>query len=302
MCRIEKLPVHIIIPVHNRRRISLSCLCTLHKVGDLQRYHTFIVDDGSTDGSAEAIQKEYPDVQILKGDGNLWWTGAIHKGMAYAYEQGAEFLIWLNDDCRVEPGAIADLVSFCRERPKAIVGAQGFETDSPNQLSFGGKVKTWKGYRFIQPTPGQVIPCDLLSGNLVCIPRAVVDAIGYPDCKITPHYGGDSLYLIRAQKAGFQLFVDTRHAAWNLPGEPRLYPSNWLLADGDPLKILKLVFVLQSGLSWRVWWQLNWEAYGLWGLVMFCKKYASIVLISAMRLLPIGLRQRGAHLLKTLNS
>jgi len=202
----------------------------------------------------------------------------------------------------VEPGAIADLVSFCREHPKSIVGAQGFEADNPTQLSLGGKVKTWKGYRFIQPLAGQVVTCDLLSGNLVCIPRIVVDAIGYPDTKATPHYGGDSLYLVRAQKAGFQLFVDTRHTAWNSPGEPRLYPSNWLLAGGDPFKILKLVFVPQSGLSWRVWWHLNWEAYGVWGLVMFCKKYASMVVITVLRFLPIGLRQRGAYLLKALKS
>jgi glycosyltransferase involved in cell wall biosynthesis len=292
----------IIIPIHNRRQVTLACLDRLLHNQGLNQSLIIVIDDGSTDGSAAALQTQYPDVQILKGDGNLWWTGAIRKGMIHAYEQGAEFLIWLNDDCQVEPGAIADLVSFCREHPKAIVGAEGFEVDNPSQLSFGGKVKTWKGYRFIQPPPGQVVPCDLLSGNLVCIPRSVVDAIGYPDSKTTPHYGGDSLYLIRAQKAGFQLFVDTRHTALNFPSEPRLYPSNWLLADGDPFKILKLVFVPQSGLSWRVWWQLNWEAYGVWGLVMFCKKYASIMLITALRLLPIWLRQQGVHSLKALKS
>ncbi len=292
--------IFLIIPVHNRKLKTLSCLEKLSTQGGWEHLHIVVVDDGSTDGTAAAIREAYLDVKILEGDGSLWWTGAIRKGMQYAYEQGAKFLVWLNDDCWVDPGTIADLVRFCREHPKVIVGAQGFEADNPNQLSFGGKVKTWKGYRFIQPPPGQVVPCDLLSGNLVCIPRSVVDAIGYPDSKTTPHYGGDSLYLIRAQKAGFQLFVDTRHAAWNSPGEPRLYPSNWLLADGDPFKILKLVFVPQSGLSWRVWWQLNWEAYGVWGLVMFCKKYASIMLITALRLLPIRLRQQGAHLLKAL--
>lgn len=296
------LSAYIIMPIHNRRQITLTGLAHLLQHPDLHSSSIIVVDDGSTDSSAEAIQAEYPGVQILKGDGNLWWTGAIRQGMQYVFKQGAEFFIWLNDDCRVEPNAIADLVQFCRENPKAIVGAQGFEADNPSQLSFGGKVKTWKGYRFIQPPPGEVVPCDLLSGNLVCIPRTVVDAIGYPDTKTTPHYGGDSLYLIRAQKAGFQLFVDTRHAAWNSPGEPRLYPSNWLLSEGDPLKILRLVFVPQSGLSWRVWWQLNWEAYGIWGLVMFCKKYASIVVITVLRFLPIGLRQRGVHLLKTLKA
>ena len=134
--------VSVVIPIHNRKATTLSCLSQLQNIQTLSDYSIIVIDDGSTDGSAAAIQAEYPGVQILQGDGNLWWTGAIRRGMQYASEQGAEFFIWLNDDCRVEPNAIADLVRFCREHPQAIVGAQGFEADNPNQLSFGGKVKT----------------------------------------------------------------------------------------------------------------------------------------------------------------
>ncbi|MFP3345185.1 glycosyltransferase, partial [Halomonas sp. SIMBA_159] len=85
-----------IIPVHNRKNITLKCLETLKQCGDLDRYYTIVVDDGSTDGTSEAITNLYPEVTILTGDGNLWWTGAIRKGMEYAYERGAEYFIWLN--------------------------------------------------------------------------------------------------------------------------------------------------------------------------------------------------------------
>ncbi len=284
--------VYIIIPIHNRNQITIACLQNLNTSGDLQKYHVLVIDDGSTDGTAEAIRSRYPMVEILTGDGNLWWTGAIALGMKYAYERDAEFLIWLNDDCQLSSGTIDNLVSFAREHQGAIVGCQGVEPENPEKIVFGGKIKTWQGYRFIHPAANMVVPCDLLSGNIVCLPRTVVDRIGYPNPKLVPHYGGDSLYLILAQKEGFQIYVDTRSIVYSVPGESKLYPKQWLLGEGAPLDILKLAFVPQSGLSWRVWLKLNWEAYSLWGIVMFLKKYASLGLITCLRFLPFEIRYK----------
>ncbi|WP_448563170.1 glycosyltransferase family 2 protein [Trichothermofontia sp.] len=283
---------YIIIPVHNRKSTTLACLDNLQQIGDLDRYSVIIIDDGSTDGTSEAIQIQFPQVKILRGDGNLWWTGAIRMGMNYAIQQGAEYLIWLNDDCRISPGTLADLVQFCQEHPKTIVGCQGFEQDHPKQLSFGGKRKTWQGFRFMTIPPGQVVPCDLLSGNLVCLPATVVDAIGLPNPAETPHYGGDSLYLLRSQQVGFSLFVDSRHPVFNHSGEPSLNPRDWIMVPGDPWQIFRLALNPYSGLSWQLWLRLNWEAYWVWGILMFAKKYLSMLPITLLRCLPLNLRKR----------
>lgn len=285
-------PSYIIIPVYNRKTITLSCLKNLKTNGDLQKYKVIVIDDGSTDQTFEAIKEQYPEVILLSGDGNLWWTGAIALGMKYAYDQGAEYLIWLNDDCQLSSGTLDNLVGFARKNERAIVGCQGIEAENANSIVFGGKVKTWKGYRFIQAPKNTVTSCDLLSGNVVCLPRSVIDKIGYPDSRFTPHYGGDSLYLILAQKAGFSIYVDTRNVVYSIAGVSKLYPQKWLLGSGKALDILKLVFVPQSGLSWRVWLNLNWEAYSVWGMLMFIKKYLSILLITGLRFLPLTLRAK----------
>jgi GT2 family glycosyltransferase len=287
-----KESIYIIIPVHNRKSLTLACLKNLKTNGDLQKYQVIVVDDGSSDRTAEEVTANYPEVTILKSDGNLWWTGAIAMGMKYAYEHGAEYFIWLNDDCQLSDRTIENLVDFASEHQNAIIGCQGVERENLNEIAFGGKLKTWKGYRFIQPPINTVTNCDLLSGNIVCIPRSVVDQIGYPDASFTPHYGGDALYLILAKKAGFSIYVDTRSMVYSLHGESKLYPQKWLLGTGKALDILKLVFVPQSGLSWRVWLKINWEAYAVWGIVMFLKKYLSILLITGLRFLPLKIRRK----------
>ncbi len=123
----------------------------------------------------------------------------------------------------------------------------------------------------------------------------VVDAIGYPDVHTTPHYGGDALYMLRALNAGFQLFVDGRTNVIGITGERPLYPVGLLTAPGGPLRLLKLVFQARSGLSWRMWLALYWEAYGVWGLVMWSKRQAEIIGVTCLRFLPLGLRRRLAR-------
>jgi GT2 family glycosyltransferase len=298
---IAKEPVYIIIPVHNRKAITSQCLETLKKNGDLDQYYTVVVDDGSTDGTSEAITEQYPDVIILYGDGNLWWTGAIKKGMEYAYEQGAEYLIWLNDDCLVNNQTIARLLDFCRNDINSIIGSQA--VDYTNQkIEFGGKQKIIIKYDFIFCPLNEIKSCDLLSGNLLCFHRNIIDKIGYPCSKFTPHYGGDSLFLMRAKNAGFKLFVYYNNDVNNTNGDSQMAPQRWLLKDEEPLYIIKLLFYPYSLYYWRMWLKLSQEEYGsVLGTLIFVPYYSvkfafPVSLITILRFLPLSIRYKLSNL------
>lgn len=197
-----KEPVFVIIPVHNRKLITLRCIESLKDNGDLGRYHIIIVDDGSTDGTDVAISELYPDVILLKGDGSLWWTGAISKGMNYAQQKGAEFFIWLNDDCITNSQTLRLLVEYSRKKPNTIVGAACYLSET-NMLYPSGA----KGRRRMMAKPSEVVHVDEMSGHCVCFPTQLIQQIGLPDIHRFPHYHGDSMYILRATRNGFSACI-----------------------------------------------------------------------------------------------
>lgn len=198
-----KDPVYIITPVYNRKDTTLAYLSNLSDCGDLQRYYVVIVDDASTDGTAEAIHIHYPEVTVLSGDGDLWWTGAMALGMQYAYAQGAEYFFWLNDDCLTTENSLSQMVSFMQQQANTLVSASFYTAESTAPVRVSG----FRGRQSLLANAGEVVEVDGVSGWCVGIPRAVFSKIGPPNAWKFPHYNGDSMYTLTATRAGFKAFI-----------------------------------------------------------------------------------------------
>ena len=193
----------IIIPVHNRRSLTLACLRRLREIGDLKCFGVIVVDDGSTDGTGEAIRAEFPEVEILRGDGNLWWTGAIALGSAHAFAQGVEIVFWLNDDCLPSAGALPGLANFLATQPHSVAAPVCLNPAT------GARIATAFIGRHELPAParGAVSGAEGLSGYCLAVPRSVWEKLGPPDARRFPHYYGDTAFTLLAHAAGFQVAV-----------------------------------------------------------------------------------------------
>ncbi|ELS34333.1 MULTISPECIES: glycosyltransferase family 2 protein [Pseudanabaena] len=196
-----KQSIYIIIPVYNRKSITLTCLENLKANGDLQKYHVIVIDDGSSDRTSEEVGANYPEVIILKGDGNLWWTGAMALGMTYAYERGAKNFIWLNDDSLPAINTLDLIVNFLQEYPNSIVGAACY-------VETGQLVETgFKGRQRMKALANETIKVDGLSGYCVGIAASIFKEIGAPDAIKFRQYAGDGMYTLKATRAGFKAYI-----------------------------------------------------------------------------------------------
>ncbi len=199
--------VYVLIPVHNRKLTTIQCLSTLQRNGDLQHYTIVVIDDGSTDGTSVAIQKTFPTVKILTGNGDLWWTGAMRLGMDYAYQRGVDTMIWLNDDCLPLPGTLDTLVQVLQTQVEGKQGggiaAAACTLTSSNQLLETGFRKRQR----YTAHPGELIDVEGVTGYCVALSRTVLDRIGLPDAARFPHYCGDDMYTLKASRAGFPVYI-----------------------------------------------------------------------------------------------
>ncbi len=188
----------IIIPVHNRKETTLRCLNHLKELGIFSWADVIVVDDGSADGTSIAITSIYPAAILLKGDGNLWWAGAINLGMHYVHEHQYSAFFWLNDDCQPKAGTLDRMFKHVQKMGE-IASALSI---TPSGYSYGGFRKTLWGLKRIHAGP-----CDTFSGNCVAFPIRVIQDIGYLDAKHFPMDPADADYGLRATEKGCRASV-----------------------------------------------------------------------------------------------
>lgn len=204
-----------LLTCYNRKLLTLACLKALfnQKLKSEVTIDVYLVDDGSTDDTAEAVTQSYPQVKILKGDGSLFWNGGTRLAFAEAIKHDYDYYLWLNNDTLLNPNALSNLLETFQDlrdqgEPRAIVAGS---TCDPNTkaLTYGGVIRRsrWRPLKFDLLEPGEVAKrCDTINGNCVLIPREVVQVVGNLEPAFT-HYAGDWDYGLRAQRQGCTVWV-----------------------------------------------------------------------------------------------
>ena len=193
-----------LITVHNRKEKTLQCLERLNKQ-DLPESNTvdvFLTDDGCTDGTPEAIAEKFPQVNIIRGDGNLFWN----RGMYMAWQEAArakdyDFYLWLNDDTFLFEAAINLLVGYASEVGDKSIIVASVKSASSDVVTYGG----YCNGKLITPD-GTLRECDTFNGNCVLVPRYVFNKLGNLDWAYR-HAIGDLDYGHRAKRAGLKNYV-----------------------------------------------------------------------------------------------
>lgn len=219
--------VEIITPVHNRRDITLQCLRSLERINkDGLDTHIIIVDDGSTDGSSEAINDLFPDVEVIKGDGNLWFTAGTNRGIEKALEYNPDYVLTINDDEVFEENFLQHLIETAEKFPRSVVGSLLLLWDQPHKVfqvspkweTFSGGFRHWRK-QTVWTVPDKSWEVEIIVGNCVLFPVEAIKECGLMNEKRFPHFG-DAEYTPRMRKKGWKLLIEPRSRVFCQPNDP----------------------------------------------------------------------------------
>ena len=205
--------IFIVTPVYNRKEFTKNYLEALSKQTD-ENFKIIIVDDGSTDGTSEMIEEEFPNVILLKEKGDLWWAEATNVGVRYALDQGAEYIMTLNDDTVPETDYIEKMIYWSQKKPKALLGALAIDAYS-SEIIYGGVWFHWRTHKYEHIWEN--LSCEekkglhevnTFPGRGLLIPSEVFNIIGFYDSKSFPQTFADIDFTARAINKGYKIYCN----------------------------------------------------------------------------------------------
>jgi len=281
---ITRQKIAVILTCFNRRQKTLACMDAVlaQTALDETMLDFFITDDGSTDGTADALRSRHDRIALFTGTGALFWNGGMRLAWAAAMRVEYDFYLWLNDDTFLYPESLqrlldtAGVMGRCCGHAGIVVGSTH---DGSGATSYGGELRRswWRPLTLDRITPQAVAqPCDTFNGNCVLVSGAAANILGNLDPGFI-HAMGDTDYGLRARRAGIPM--------WVMPG----YAGTCVNDQGStggfgdpslPLTLRLRKAMAPKGLPWQAWRRLCQRHAGLLWPIYWVWPYLKIVATS----------------------
>lgn len=211
--------VSVLLVNWNTREMTLACLASIYRETTRCRFEVIVLDNGSSDGSAEAIAREFPQVRLMAETENHGFGRATNMQAKVAH---GERLLLLNTDTVVLDHAIDNLVEFADSRPQARIwgGRTLFGDGSLNPTSCWARMTPWSVFctssglksvfsRFTLFNPREypgwardsVREVDIVTGCLLLVDADFWHELGGFDARFFM-YGEEVDFCLRAHRAG----------------------------------------------------------------------------------------------------
>lgn len=205
--------IYILLPVHNRKEITRGFVASL-KAQTFSDYHLVLIDDGSTDGTAEMVLEYIPSATVLRGEGNWWWAGSLQQGIHWLQRNHLhqnDIILMINDDVVLDNNFIEAGRKELLSLPGTLLQATVCN-DISREILDVGMVYDDSKLQFRPPRPSEKINCLTTNGLFVRWGDLLQAGDFYP--RLLPHYLSDYEFTIRAGRKGLQLRVSQGLKVW----------------------------------------------------------------------------------------
>lgn len=191
-----------IFTCYNRKELTERSMKLLGENKDVV-FDYVVVNDGSTDGTAEMLAAQPYQVDVLNGDGGLFWNRGMYMAIEHAKKKypDYEYYMLMNDDTKFVPGVFDEMLPQFR-KDTVLIGAIRGEN---GELSYGG-IKYVKGIKYKKYGPeAQDVHFDTFNANCAIIPHDIFMQVG-----IDPYYQhsiGDFDYGLQISKKGYDIRI-----------------------------------------------------------------------------------------------
>jgi GT2 family glycosyltransferase len=205
--------IGVVICNYNKKDYVLQCIQAVLE-STIKDYDIYVVDNASTDGSAQAIQEQYGSaVTVICNETNLGGSGGFNTGIRLVAEKGYSYICCLDNDALLDENALVEMRDFLQENKKVgMVGAKIFHMHDPSRIQqYGLKIDFEKyqtsSYYFDEienETIPQIMYCDTVPACAVMLPLEVVKEVGVmPEDNFI--YWDDTEWGYLVKQAGYQV-------------------------------------------------------------------------------------------------
>jgi len=222
--------VFLLLPVHNRKEVTSELIqCLLHQT--YQNYSLVLIDDGSTDGTAEMVSQAIPGVVVIRGAGDWWWGGSLQRGFDWLTQVDPDeesVVLIMNDDTKFGADFLKAGVDALRRNPRSLLLSR-IHDETSGQVVESAVHADLRKLVFRVARNSEEINC--LSTRGLFLSWGHMKKIGGFHPRLLPHYWSDYEYSIRAHRKGFACVTDPEVVLtpdWSITGNRNVeHLSGW---------------------------------------------------------------------------
>ena len=215
--------VYVMLLNWNDAENTIACLRSVYEL-DYPNFRVLVVDNGSTDGSDQAIREAFPQIELIANGRNLGFAGGANVGLGYVRRQGAVYVFFINNDTILDRSLLKELVRVAEAHPRAgLLTPKIYYYDDPTRIWAAGarlapfppRVKMIGLGKRDHPRYNTLRRVDYATGCALLIRREVLETVGGFDPIYWPIYHEDYDYCARVAKGGWEIWYVPTARMWH---------------------------------------------------------------------------------------